>query len=105
MKRWTVLSFLLLAGFLLGGLVTHSLLQVQAVAPPGIPRAMTSYRDIVKQVLPAVVSIESRAKPQPRGRRNAPQIDPEVPEEVRRFFEEFRRQQFDRGPTQQGFGS
>jgi len=104
MKRWTVFSTLLLAGMLLGGLLTHSM-HGQAVAPPAVPRELTSYRDIVKQVLPAVVSIESRAKAQPRGRRNAPEFGPDVPDEIRRFFDENRRQQFDGGPTRQGFGS
>jgi serine protease Do len=58
-----------------------------------VPKEMTSYRDVVKKVLPAVVSIESRAKvvkaarPQ---RRRAPldnQLPDQVPEEFRKFFQ------------------
>src|SRR5262249_33553980 len=75
-------------------------------------KELTSYRGIVKQVLPAVVSLEARVKPkakpmnQPRGRR-APLDNSQVPEEFRRFFE-FGGGQFpdfsDDGPRV-GFGS
>ena len=59
---------LVLCGMLLGGVVAtfagRQVLQGQApVAPaPVIPKELTSYRDIVKKVLPGVVSVESRAK-------------------------------------------
>jgi serine protease Do len=71
---------------------------------------MTSYRDVVKKVLPAVVSIESRVKAKVRpAKRRAPLDDSQVPEEFRRFFKEM--PQFDEdeggsgGPTAVGFGS
>jgi serine protease Do len=56
-----------------GGVGTFAGRQVSqgqpAVAPaPVIPKELTSYRDVVKKVLPAVVSIESRAKAGRRGR-------------------------------------
>jgi serine protease Do len=51
---------------------------------------MTSYRDVVKQVLPAVVSIEAKSKAKKSDgatvRRNAPQFNNEIPDELRRFF-------------------
>jgi serine protease Do len=54
---------------------------------------MTSFRGVVKQVLPAVVSIESRGRPAPRaglpGWRG-----PRIPEEFRRYFEDPMPQQF-----------
>src|SRR5436309_9876430 len=65
---------LVLCGMLLGGVVAtfagRQVLQGQApVAPaPVIPKELTSYRDIVKKVLPGVVSVESRAKAARRGR-------------------------------------
>jgi serine protease Do len=77
-----------------------------------IPKELTSYRDVVKKVLPAVVSIEGRVKAkvtanQPRQRQRMP-ADGQVPEEFRRFFEEFQGRQF-QAPQQQtphlGFGS
>jgi serine protease Do len=59
-----------------------------------IPKEMTSYRDVVHKVLPAVVSIEAQAKPKPRKkvdrqapRRRSPFDDSGVPEEFRKFFE------------------
>lgn len=88
MKRWLMASTCLLLGLLIGGLTSHSLLQGQAPPVAALPREMTSYRDVVKKVLPAVVSLESRAtavRPaQPR--RRGPQDD-QIPDEFRRFFE------------------
>ena len=46
-----------------GYLASSTVPEVRAeVKIPAIPRELTSYRDIVKTVVPAVVSIESRAK-------------------------------------------
>jgi serine protease Do len=53
------------------------------VEPPPVPKAardVTSYRDVVKRVLPAVVSIETFAKPRPGGLR----FGPNLPEEFQR---------------------
>jgi serine protease Do len=101
MKRWVLAVTFLLLGILAGRfLLDLPLLQGQAPPQAGtvIPRELTSYRDIVKKVLPAVVSIEGKSKPaaKPRSaprRRGLP--DDSIPEEFRRFFEEFQRQQFD----------
>src|SRR5687767_4151015 len=95
MKRWTVFVSLLMVGALLGGLATLSFLQGQAV-PPGMPKEAYSFREVVKQALPAVVSIEARVKSPARGR--AGDFDPRLPDG-------FRPQQFDGGPQRQGFGS
>jgi len=50
-----------------------------------------SYRDVVKKVLPSVVSIESKMKTNPRMRMAPPRqgrgAPPGIPEEFRRFFE------------------
>ncbi|HEY1379304.1 MAG TPA: Do family serine endopeptidase [Gemmataceae bacterium] len=82
-------------------------------ASPAIPAELTSYRDVVKQVLPAVVSIESKVKakksdnPTARRGRARPELPEGVPEEFRRFFEQYERQQQDAPPREQalGFGS
>src|SRR5262249_5971560 len=76
--------------------------QANAPAPAAIPKEITSYRDVVKRVLPAVVSIESTAKPKaaqkPNQPRRRPQFDDQdVPEEFRRFFEEFQGNPFEDG--------
>jgi serine protease Do len=97
MSRWSLpLAGLLIAGLTVGLVAQRSLHgQQQQPVLTGIPKELTSYRGVVKQVLPAVVSIESRVKPKankkmnaPRGRRT-PFEDGQVPEEFRRFFEQF----------------
>ncbi len=56
--------------------------------PPAVPVELTSYRDVVKKVLPAVVSIEAKqGLGRPAVKPGAPQMPPNVPEEFRRFFE------------------
>jgi serine protease Do len=105
----------LILGGLAGAFVAEPLLRGQVNAPivTGIPKEMTSYRDVVKKVLPAVVSIESSAKSKPPTRKpnqpqRRPQFDDEgVPEEFRRFLEEMQRRQFDEDelPPQNSFGS
>jgi serine protease Do len=85
---------------MLGGFVAERTLHGQrteaapaaARAVPAIPQELTSYRDIVKNVLPAVVSIEGRAKPKVKNMRqpaDRPRNEPRTPEELRRFMEEF----------------
>jgi serine protease Do len=58
----------------------------QAVPPPPMPKELGSYRDVVRHVVPAVVSIEAKATKRainPRVR----QLPSNIPEEFRRFFE------------------
>jgi serine protease Do len=59
-KRWSVIVVCLFAGASAGGYFLSPLLRGDG--PPGaaIPMELTSYRDIVKKVLPAVVNIEAR---------------------------------------------
>jgi serine protease Do len=93
MKRLSLVVCCLILGAVAGTFLASSFLQGQGSATPAVPKELTSYRDVVKKVLPAVVSIESRAKvvkanrPQ---RRRTPQDNPlpdQVPEEFRRFFQ------------------
>jgi serine protease Do len=88
MKRWFV--FVVVFGL---GLATGSLawnwsqaqipnLPPPPIAAPAIPKEFTSYRAIVKAVLPAVVSIEAKAKAKAK-----PLNDPRGPDDLRRFFD------------------
>src|SRR5690349_17455425 len=112
--RWPLLVVCLAGGVALGRYAGPPAAQGQLPATtPAIPRELTSYRDVVKQVLPAVVSIESKAKPrktdQGQARRRGPRFDnnQDIPEDFRRFFEEFQRRQDEMPPREQalGFGS
>jgi serine protease Do len=99
MKRWSIALNALLACGLAGALVMTTSLQGQGNAPLAVPKELTSYRNIVKRVLPAVVSVEAQSEvtktvgraPQ---RRQRPQMRtpfeeiPGLPEQFRRFFEE-----------------
>src|SRR5438105_1914457 len=96
MARWSLALVCVVLGGLSATLVGEHLLQGQAPAPAAVPKELTSYRDVVKKVLPAVVSIEARAKvqtnkakqPAPR-RRPRTQDFPGLPDELHKFFEEF----------------
>jgi serine protease Do len=115
------LSIAVLAGLIFGG----SYITGQVKSPPAIPSEMTSYRGVVQNVLPAVVSIERRFKPVVHHKSSKPKQQPEemrkffkgftppgfsenqLPEEFRKFFEEFQHQPFHTPemPRQHGFGS
>src|SRR5437762_1367319 len=104
MKRWLSVSLALMLGFGAGSHFMGSLSHGQGVAnPANPPRELTSYRDVVKQVLPAVVSIESKAKTiKIKQQAPTPRFDdPRFPD-LRRFFEDMVPNE----PTpQHGFGS
>jgi serine protease Do len=54
----------LLVGGLIGSYLVAPLVhgQPQQLQPPAVPKELTSYRDIVKRVLPAVVSLDAKVK-------------------------------------------
>jgi len=96
MKRASVYLALFAAGLTTGGYVVNNYLLGQPGAEPGpattgIPKEFGSYRDVVKKVLPAVVSIEARSKVSAvrvkKAPGNVPFGDPSIPEEFRRFFD------------------
>src|SRR5258708_6936229 len=99
MRSWSVVLASLFVGSVVGGLVLLPFTlqgQGQSPAPPAVPKEMTSYRDVVKKVLPAVVSLESRAKPSAKAKqpkKRVPADDQQVPEEFRKFLEELNKQQ------------
>src|SRR5262249_39660583 len=73
--------------------------------PPPIPREMTSYRDVVKRLLPAVVSIDARAKPKKSvNTQKKPPIDG-IPNEYKPCFEEPERRNEAPDDGSLGFGS
>jgi serine protease Do len=96
MSRWSLTAATLVLGGSVASFYAGSALQGQPPGAPAVPRELTSYRDVVKKVVPAVVSIEARSKPvaRPAQRRNrqAPPDDGQVPQEFRRFFEDMQRQ-------------
>jgi serine protease Do len=92
MARWSIPFITLVSGGLVGVFVAGPLLQGQPAIPPVAPRDVVSFRDIAKKVLPAVVSIEARAKVSPKktGDKRKPKVDDErIPEELRRYFDDF----------------
>lgn len=103
MARWPYAFVFLTLGGLAGALVHQATLQGQATETPAIPKEMTSYRDVVKKVLPAVVSVEAlpkavAKKDQPKtNQRRRPRIEdfPGLPEQFRKFFEELPDGQFE----------
>ncbi len=121
MKKKNLLGVCLVFAVLIGVVAGGSFLKGQIQSPAVVPAEMTSYRDVVKQVLPAVVSIERRFKPLAHNKSSrAPQVPEmqqlfkkfsapgflgnQVPEELRKFFDE-PPQQMPETPRQHGFGS
>src|SRR5689334_7062513 len=62
MNRWSLVAAALLVGGVLGSFSTSAFLQGRSAPAPAVPKELTSYREIVKKVLPAVVSIEAKGK-------------------------------------------
>jgi serine protease Do len=97
MLRKTTLLACLVIGGLFGGYLAGSMLHGQSTPPPAstnIPKELTSYRDVVKSVLPAVVSIQGEVKRKPSTARQRPRGDdesndegPDAEEMLRRFLE------------------
>ncbi|GIW78622.1 MAG: putative periplasmic serine endoprotease DegP-like protein [Gemmatales bacterium] len=92
MKRFVMPTCTLLIGVAIGCLVADHALIGRDTQPSILARDPVTFRDVVKKVLPAVVSIEGRIDvsktKQPRRR---PPIDFDelpIPEEFRKFFED-----------------
>ncbi len=62
MKRLPLVVVCLVLGASGGAYYRSAILHGEDAAPVSIPRELTSYRDIVKRVLPSVVSIEAKAR-------------------------------------------
>jgi serine protease Do len=125
MKRRSTIAVCLVVGVLAGVILGGSFLKGQIKSNPAVPNEMTSYREVVKKVLPAVVSIEQRFKPVARAKSSGSRQQPEdihkffkefsvpgtsngqMPQELRKFFEDFHNlpRQMPESPRQHGFGS
>lgn len=125
MSRKPIVVVSLIVAVLVGAVLGRSFLMGQVKTSPAMPQELSSYRDVVKTVLPAVVSIERRFKPiarnqSPGPNKPSPKMQPfskefafpglpkgQFPEEMRKFLEEFEKQPFHTPemPRQHGFGS
>jgi serine protease Do len=112
MKRWSLVPVALLLGLALGIFVAGPFTHGQVTPPVQLPKELTSFRDVVKTVLPAVVSIETKSNVVRTKGKTAPRVPldkNQIPEEFRRFFEDFgipdlRSPDFNDAPRL-GFGS
>lgn len=125
MGRTSIVSLCLAAGVVAGTIGGGAYLKGQAKTPPVPSQEMTSYRDVVKKVLPAVVSIERRFKPVARAKNADSGKQPEqmhkffqqfstpgndqgqIPQELKKFFDEMQKQPHSTPDSnrQHGFGS
>ncbi len=110
MKRWSILGVPLAFGLVLGIFLSGPFTQGQVTPPVSTPKELTSFRGVVKTVLPAVVSIEARSKVVKTKTKGRTPVVPfeqgQVPEEFRRFFEDFGGRLPDQSETPHvGFGS
>src|SRR5579871_733387 len=116
MKRWPVALVCLMLVGMAGALLFSSTLQGQSSSPTVVPKELTSYRDVVKKVLPAVVSITSKPKvavskrdrsSRPKSQRPRIETFPGLPDEFRKFFEDGEIPNFEPEEMvpQQSFGS
>ena len=105
--RWLLACVCLTLAVAVGSFVAGPLLRGQNTAKPAAVaiKELYSYRDIVKKMLPAVVSIESKVKPANpvRMQRRRPDLD-QIPEEFRQFFGGAEQFEMPQRP-QVGFGS
>jgi serine protease Do len=109
MKRWSFVLTPFLIAALVGSYWLGSVLQGQSPSSPAMVRELTSYRDLVKQIQPAVVSIDARGKAaHVKGQMPKNFPDDQIPKEFRKFFEfgPFGQFPFEfEMPPQHGFGS
>src|SRR5262245_55903780 len=73
--RWPLANTFLAAGVCVGLLASQKLVGQPAPAPPEaqpLPRDWNSYAQVVKRMLPAVVSIEGQGKPRPKADETEP---------------------------------
>jgi serine protease Do len=104
--RWSSgLMLAVLLGIVAGAGFSQGIGALAAQTQPQTPKDLVSYRDIVKKVLPAVVSVKVVGRPQlVRGSgRGEAQNDAE--DEMRQFFEQMQRRNRQPVPSPGQFGS
>jgi serine protease Do len=99
MMRSAIAILCLAVGSVVGLVVSQPLVGQPPITAP-VPKDLTSYRDIVKAVLPAVVSIEVKPKAVVRTKQQTQRQQPgfddsQIPEEFRKFFDQFKNQPFE----------
>ena len=96
MSRWTFVTAGLVVAGGVGTYFGSAALHGQTPSAPVFPKEMSSYREVVKRALPAVVSLEARSTPVARRvpkadnpqRRPRVEMMPGMPEELyKRFME------------------
>jgi serine protease Do len=103
--RWAMAVTFLALGIAVGAILSGTSHGQPNIPPPPIPAEMTSYRNVVKRLLPAVVSIEARAKPKKSvNTQKKPPIDG-VPKDFKPYFEEPERKPETPDDGNLGFGS
>lgn len=116
MKKWLFPVAILSVGLVMGGYILGPVLNGQNPNPiqTDIPDDIVSFRGVVKNVLPAIVSLETQTGPIEVGKAPGnpfPKIDDsQIPEEFRKFFKDFRNRPnlpdgFKNQPARVGFGS
>ncbi len=113
MKKWLSLGFLAVSLALVGYFVGPTLLGQPKAGELAPVKEPTTYRHIVKRILPAVVSIEAQSTVAKVGidgntqQRELPFDDSKIPEEFRKFFKDFKRFEMPQMPQvpRRGFGS
>lgn len=98
MKRWSISLLCLAAGLAVGFYLSGPALHSAGAADPSnalttnVAKNFFSFSPIVKRVLPAVVSIETHYTPPAKADRGAPRVRPfesmQIPDELRRFFDD-----------------
>lgn len=106
-SRWAVSVLCLAIGIAIGAYFTGRLSHGDdsRTRPAAIPPETTSYREVVQRVLPAVVSIEAKAKAKRPAPRRRPENFDQLPPDVRRFMEEMERRREQPTDDNLGFGS
>jgi serine protease Do len=109
MKKWTGIFAGVIIGIVAGSFLVGPLLHGQpAGSSIKTPKELTSFRDVVKHVLPAVVSIETEGK---TVKTTGKTVDPfpfdksQLPEEFKKFFEDLPQMPSTKEVPRQGFGS
>jgi len=113
MSRWTFATAGLMVAGGIGTYFGSTALHGQTPSAPVFPKEMSSYREVVKRALPAVVSLEARATPVARrvpktdNPQRRPRIEsmPGVPDELfKRFMEGMENGEMEM-PAQRSAGS